>query len=383
MGALDGILVVALEQAVAAPFCTSRLADAGARVIKVERSSGDLARHYDGVAHGESAYFVWLNRGKESIVLDIKSGDDAALLYAMIGKADVFVQNLGPGAARRAGFGATALRAKHPKLITCDITGYGDDGPYASMQAHDLLVQCETGLASITGGRDAPGRVGVSIADIGCGMSAQAAILEALFERERTGNGRAISVSLFDVLADWMAVPLIHWEYTGNEQVRAGLHHATIAPYGAYPTGDGRQIVIAVQTDAEWESFCRIVLKMPQLITDERFSTNAERCANRSILDEEINGALAQLGYDALAGLLKSAGVAFGRLNTVREFARHSQLRRVRVSTPTGPVSIPAPPQILDGEGFLPGPVPAIDQHGPAIRREFGGSAPKLHVVVA
>jgi itaconate CoA-transferase len=381
--ALEGILVVALEQAVAAPFCTSRLADAGARVIKIERASGDLARHYDGVAHGESVYFVWLNRGKESIALNIKDSRDAALLHAIINKADVFVQNLSPGAAKRAGFGSMALRASHPKLITCDISGYGDDGPYASMKAYDFLVQCETGLASITGSREAAARVGVSIVDIGCGMSAHAAILEALFERERTGSGRAISVSLFDVVADWMAVPLIHWEYTGNEPERAGLHHATIAPYGAYLTGDGRQIVIAVQTNAEWERLCRSVLKKPQLVTDERFSTNSERCANRSILDEEINAALSQLGYDALVGALKRASIAFGRFNTVGEFARHSQLRRVRVNTPTGPVSIPAPPQILDGEGFLPGPVPAIDQHGPAIRREFGGSDANLRAVVA
>lgn len=381
--ALEGILVVALEQAVAAPFCTSRLADAGARVIKVERASGDLARHYDGVAHGESAYFVWLNRGKESIALDIKDAKDAALLHAMIGRADVFVQNLSPGAARRAGFGAAALRARHPKLITCDISGYGDDGPYASMKAYDLLVQCETGLASITGSPDAAARVGVSIVDIGCGMSAHAAILQALFERERTGYGRAISVSLFDVVADWMAVPLIHWEYTGIEQERAGLHHATIAPYGAYLTGDGRQIAISIQTDAEWERLCRNVLKKPQLITDDRFSTNNQRCANRSLLDEEMNETLSQLSYDALIGLLKSAGIAFGRFNTVGEFARHSQLRRVRVNTPTGPVSIPASPQILDGEGFLPGPVPAIDQQGASIRREFGGPSANLHAVVA
>jgi itaconate CoA-transferase len=381
--ALDGILVVTLEQAGAAPFCTSRLADAGARVIKVERASGDLTRHYDKVAHGESAYFVWLNRGKESIALDIKNAKDAALLHAMIGKADVFVQNLGPGATRRAGFGSATLRASHPRLITCDITGYGDDGPYASKKAYDLLLQCETGLASVTGSPDAPARVGVSIVDIGCGMSAHAAILQALFERGRTGVGRAISVSLFDVVADWMAVPLIHWEYTGIEPERAGLHHATIAPYGAYPTGDGRQVGIAVQTEAEWERFCRNVLKKPQLVTDARFAKNSQRCANRSLLDEEINAAFSQLGYDALIGLLKSAGIAFGRYNTVGEFARHSQLRRVRVNTPTGPVSIPASPQILDGEGFLPGPVPAIDQQGAAIRREFGGPNANLHAVVA
>ncbi len=381
--ALRGILVVALEQTVAAPFCTSRLADAGARVIKVERPSGDPARHYDGVAHGESAYFVWLNRGKESIALDINDAKDVALLHAIIGEADVFVQNINPGAARRAGFGAAALRARHPKLVTCDISGYGDDGPYASRKAYDFLVQCETGLASITGTRDAPARVGVPIADIGCGMSAYAAILEALFDRERTGRGRAISVSLFDVVADWMAVPLVHWEFTGNEEERAGVDHATIAPYGAYLTGDGRRIAIAVQTNAEWNRFCRGVLKNPQFVTDARFSTNSERCANRIALDQEIEATFSRLSYGALVSVLTSAGIAFGRLKTVDEFARHPQLRRVGVSTPTGPVAIPASPHIIDGDDFLPGPVPAIDQHGPAIRREFGDSGPNLQAVVA
>src|ERR1700733_13889260 len=250
---LEGILVVALEQAVAAPFCTSRLADAGARVIKIERASGDFARGYDSVAHGESAYFVWLNRGKESIVLDIKKPEDAELL----------------GAA-------------NPRLIVCEITGYGTSGPYAEMKAYDLLVQCETGLASITGGPDSPGRVGVSVADIGCGMNAHAAILEALYDRERTGKGRAISTSLFDGLADWMAVPLIHREYSGAEPKRIGLNHATIAPYGAYAAADGAQVVIAVQTETEWASLCRNVLGRPEMAVDPRFRSNSLRCAHRA-----------------------------------------------------------------------------------------------------
>ena len=241
-GALDGVLVVSLEQAVAAPFCTSRLADAGARVIKIERESGDLARKYDEVAHGESAYFVWLNRGKQSLMLDIKQPEDSALLKRMLKRADVFVQNLAPGAAERAGFGAEALRAENPRLIVCDITGYGESGPYAEMKAYDFLIQCETGLASITGGPDSPGRVGVSVADIGCGMNAHAAILQALYARERTGEGCQISVSLFDSIADWMAVPLIHREYSGHEPKRIGLNHATIAPYGAYAAGDGTPV---------------------------------------------------------------------------------------------------------------------------------------------
>lgn len=293
-GALDGVLVVSLEQAVAAPFCTSRLADAGARVIKIERESGDLARGYDEVAHGESAYFVWLNRGKQSLTLDIKNPADAALLKRMLKKADVFVQNLGPGATERAGFGAAALRKENPRLVVCDITGYGETGPYAEMKAYDFLIQCETGLASITGGPDAPGRVGVSVADIGCGMNAHAAILQTLYARERTGEGGQISVSLFNSIADWMAVPLIHREYTGREPKRLGLAHPTIAPYGAYAAGDGAQFIIAIQTEAEWASLCRTVLARLDMIDDPRFSTNSRRAANRPALDEEMGKALSR-----------------------------------------------------------------------------------------
>jgi itaconate CoA-transferase len=374
---LEGILVVALEQAVAAPFCTSRLADAGARVIKIERASGDFARGYDSVAHGESAYFVWLNRGKESIVLDIKKPEDAALLRAMLGKADVFVQNLAPGAARRAGFGADALLAFNPRLIVCEITGYGESGPYAEMKAYDLLIQCETGLASITGGPESPGRVGVSVADIGCGMNAHAAILEALYDRERTGKGRAISTSLFDGLADWMAVPLIHREHTGVEPKRIGLNHATIAPYGVYLAADGAQVVIAIQTETEWVSLCQSALGRPELAADPRFSSNSLRCAHRGELDAEINAVLSRLGHAGLTAALRSANVAFGSVNAVGQFARHPQLRRVEIDTPTGPVSIPAPPQIFAGENVELGPSPAVGAHGEAIRREFAGRAAK------
>jgi itaconate CoA-transferase len=374
MGALQGILVVALEQAVAAPFCTSRLADAGARVIKIERASGDLARGYDEVAHGESAYFVWLNRGKQSIVLDIKEASDASLLHSILRKADVFVQNLAPGAARRAGFGAEALRAAHPRLIVCDITGYGEEGPYADMKAYDLLIQCETGLASITGAPEGPGRVGVSVADIGCGMNAHAAILQALYERERTGRGQAISVSLFDGLADWMAVPLIHQEYTGTEPKRIGLNHASIAPYGAYAAADGRQVVLSIQTEVEWASLCRNVLGDANMATDPRFSSNSRRCANRGELDARVNAVFSRLNRDELVAALQRANIAFGKLNTVGDFARHPQLRRVDVETPTGAVSMPAPPQVFDGERARPGPTPAIGSHSEAIRREFGQS---------
>ncbi len=369
--ALEGVLVVALEQAVAAPFCTSRLADAGARVIKIERSTGDLARKYDEVAHGESAYFVWLNRGKQSLALDIKKADDAAFLKRLLTKADVFVQNLAPGAAERAGFGAQALRRDNPRLIVCEITGYGESGPYAEMKAYDFLIQCETGLASITGGPESPGRVGVSVADIGCGMNAHAAILEALYRRERTGKGCRISVSLFDGMADWMAVPLIHREFTGREPKRLGLAHATIAPYGAYEAGDGARFIIAIQTEPEWASLCRNVLDRPDMIADPRFASNSQRVANRAAQDAVIAEAFSRFDAEGLAEALRRANIAFGRYNTVGEFARHSQLRRAEIGTPSGPVSIPAPPQIFDGEPVPLGPAPGIGEHSDMIRREF------------
>jgi crotonobetainyl-CoA:carnitine CoA-transferase CaiB-like acyl-CoA transferase len=369
--ALEGVLVVALEQAVAAPFCTSRLADAGARVIKIERASGDLARKYDAVAHGESAYFVWLNRGKQSLVLDIKKPDDSALLKRMLMRADVFVQNLAPGAAERAGFGAAALSAQNPRLIICDITGYGGSGPYAEMKAYDFLIQCETGLASITGGPESPARVGVSVADIGCGMNAHAAILQALYVRERTGEGRRISVSLFDGIADWMAVPLIHREYTGRDPRRLGLAHATIAPYGAYASGDGAQFIIAIQTETEWASLCRSVLARPDMVEDPRFSTNSQRAENRSELDAEMAKGLRRFDAAGMAEALQSAGIAFGRYHTVGEFARHSQLRRAEIQTPSGPVSVPAPPQVFDGEPVALGRIPRVGEDSEEIRREF------------
>ncbi|MDP6787060.1 MAG: CoA transferase, partial [Rhodospirillales bacterium] len=252
---LKGLLVIAVEQAVAAPYCSSRLADAGARVIKVERPEGDFARGYDRVVHGESAYFVWLNRGKESIALDLKDAADRALLARMVGRADVFIQNLAPGAAGRLGFASDALRARHPALVTCDISGYGEEGPYAEMKAYDLLVQAESGLASVTGRPEGPGRVGVSVSDVGAGMYAQAAILEALIERGRTGSGKGIQVSLFDAMADWMTVPLLHQVYGGKAPARVGLAHPSIAPYGVYAAADG-EVVIAIQNQREWRNFC-------------------------------------------------------------------------------------------------------------------------------
>ena len=373
-GSLDGIVVVALEQAVAAPFCTSRLADAGARVIKIERPEGDFARAYDHVVHGESAYFVWLNRGKESVVLDIKNADDATLLHRILGKADVFVQNLAPGAAERAGFGSGDLRRRHPRLVTCDISGYGETGPYREMKAYDLLVQSETGLASITGAAAEPGRVGVSVADIACGMYAHAGILQALLERERTGVGRALSVSLFDSIADWMTVPLLHLDYGGRAPQRVGLNHPSIAPYGVYALGDGKRLMLAVQSAREWTAFCRDVLERPEVADDERFATNPARVANRPALDAVIGAVLERLDRDEAIARLRRAAVAFASLNGVGELSRHEQLRRIEVGTPTGPVSIAAPPVRWRDSSVAVGPVPAVGAHSEALRREFAPS---------
>ena len=369
--ALEGLLVVALEQAVAAPLCTARLAEGGARVIKIERAEGDLARGYDHVVHGESAYFAWLNRGKESIALDIKAPGDAALLHRMLARADIFVQNLLPGAAARAGFGSAALRAEHPRLITCDITGYGEDGPLADMKAYDLLIQCEAGLASITGSVLEPGRVGVSVADIGCGMNAHSGILQALLHRGRTGQGSGLSVSLFDGLADWMAVPLLHQDYGGKPPRRLGLNHATIAPYGAYDTADGKQIVIAVQSEREWDAFCRHVLDNPQLAVDPRFVGNVMRCLNRAALDEEISAVLMTLDRQKAAERLRAGAIAYGRVNDVADLSRHEQLRRVQAQSPTGAISLPAPPVRWAGEAATGRPIPGLDAQGAALKSEF------------
>ncbi len=369
MQALKGILVVAVEQAVAAPYCTSRLADAGARVIKIERPEGDFARQYDHVAHGESAYFVWLNRGKESIALDLKK--DAALLHRMIERADVFVQNLAPGAAERAGFGSAMLRERHKRLITCDISGYGEDGPYRDMKAYDLLVQSETGLASITGAPERPGRVGVSVADIACGMYAQAGILQALLERERTGMGRGLAVSLFDAIADWMTVPLLHQDYGGKAPARVGLNHPSIAPYGAFRLGDGSEVVISIQNEREWVIFCAEVLGQPELATDPRFESNSKRVVNRPALDAAVGEVFSRFTRDEAFHKLKQSRIAFGSLNGVDGLSAHPQLRRMEVETPSGPVIGVAPPVRWNNETLAPGAIPAINQHGEALRKEF------------
>ncbi|HLI19894.1 MAG TPA: CaiB/BaiF CoA-transferase family protein [Stellaceae bacterium] len=364
---LHGILVVALEQAVAAPLATCRLADAGARVIKIERPEGDFARYYDRAARGYSAYFVWLNRGKESLVLDIKAGDDRALLERMLGRADVFVQNLSPGAAARAGFDPAALRRRFPRLITCSISGYGEEGPYRAMKAYDLLIQGETGLASITGAPEAPGRVGVSVSDIAAGLNAYAAIIEALYAREKSGQGAELRIALFDATAEWMAVPLMQHDYTGAAPARAGLRHPSIAPYGAFPTADGAAIIIGIQNEREWQRFCTTVLGDAALAADRRFCNNVQRVENRAALDELIAARLASRTREEVASLLHEADIAFGRLNSVADLSAHPQLRRIEVDAGATRVAMPAPP----GRDIAGAAVPELGQHSAAIRREF------------
>ena len=370
-GDLEGVFVVALEQAVAAPYASSRLADAGARVIKIERAEGDFARGYDRAVKGQASYFVWLNRGKESLTLDIKSSQDCALLTRLIAKADVFIQNLAPGAASRAGFDSDLLRARHPRLITCDISGYGDDGPYRDMKAYDLLVQAETGLCSVTGGPDSPARVGVSVCDVAAGMTAHAAILQALFRRERRGEGQGIQVSLFSALADWMNVPWMQFAYGGAAPARVGVAHATIAPYGAFPVAGGDQVVLSIQNEREWGRLVSDVLEAPEMLADPRFRDNSARVAHRLAVDGAVAAALVRFDRDEAARKLKAADIAFGFLNEIKDLAVHPQLRTELVETPMGAVEvIERPARLSSGRPPLR-PVPAVGEHSAALRTEF------------
>jgi len=370
---LANLLVVSLEQAVAAPYCSSRLADAGARVIKVERAEGDFARGYDTAAGGLSSYFVWLNRGKQSLVADIKQPADAALLHRLMARADVFIQNLAPGAAARAGLGADDLRECFPRLITVDISGYGDTGEYAAMKAYDLLVQAESGLAMITGHPAGPGRVGVSACDIACGMAAHAGVLEALIERGITGRGKGLKVSLFDGMADWMNVPLLFFEGTGRAPQRLGLAHPSICPYGAFATSDGALVLISIQNEREWAEFCARFLEEPDLPRREGFQTNVIRVAHRPQVDAHIAAVFARLSRGAAAEKLVAANTAFGFVNGVAELACHPALRRATVDTPNGTVSLAAPPVVFSDGSRALGPVPALGEHTAAIRAEFAG----------
>jgi crotonobetainyl-CoA:carnitine CoA-transferase CaiB-like acyl-CoA transferase len=368
---LQGLLVISLEQAVAAPYAAGRLADAGARVIKVERPEGDFARGYDADAKGQSSYFVWLNRGKESVALNLKQADDLQILKNMISKADIFIQNLMPGALERLGLSSTELRAADPGLITCDISGYGSNGPFQQMKAYDFLVQAEVGLAEITGAPEQPGRVGVSICDIAAGMTAHQAILQALYARSRTGKGRGIEVSLFHALADWMNVPYIQSQYGGRDIRRPGLHHPTIAPYGAYRCGDGRQLLLSIQNEREWQRLCSDVLQQPDLPENPKFSSNVKRVENRAALDDILNAVFAAHSIDQLAVMLQTAQIAFGRLNTMDDFAAHPQNRFVTVRTTGGELQILAPGAVVNGVMAPLGAVPDLGANSTAIRDEF------------
>ena len=374
-GPLDGLLVVALEQAVAAPFATRQLADLGARVIKIERAgAGDFARGYDTSVLGQASYFVWLNRGKESVELDVKSDEGRAVMAALLARADVFVQNLAPGAAERLGLDAAGLLARHRRLICCSVSGYGPDGPYAGKKAYDLLVQCEAGLLSVTGTPDVPCKAGISVADIAAGMYAYTGVLTALYERERTDRGSSFTVSLLDALGEWMTQPYLYTVYGGKEPRRTGARHASISPYGPYQARGG-EVFIGLQNEREWAVLCDKVLARSDLITDERFATNPDRVKHDGELTAIIEDVLASMTPDEVVARLDAAGIASARLRTPAEFAAHPQLaardRWREADTPGGPVRALLPPVTVPGREPAMGAVPALGQHTEAVLAEF------------
>jgi itaconate CoA-transferase len=372
---LDGIRVVALEQAVVAPFCTRQLADMGADVIKIERPGGDLARHSDGALNGISAYFAWLNRGKRSIVLDVKNAKDHDVCGKLIARADVFVHNLAPGAVERLGFGFDDLAGKHPRLIWCGISGYGPDGPYRDRKAYDMLVQAEAGIISMTGTPDAPAKVGVSIADIGAGHYAYSSILAALLNRATTGRGDRIDISMFECMTEWMMPPLNVYNGTGKTPQRAGVRHNMVVPYGAYACADG-DVLLAVQTDREWRRLCATVLERPSLADDPRFASNELRVANRVPLEAIIDAHFASRTRAQVTALLEAADIPTGAMNDVAGVAAHRQLaarrRWVEVDSPGGAFPALLPPHNLQGAPPRMGAVPAAGQHSREIIAELG-----------
>jgi itaconate CoA-transferase len=369
---LEGLLVVSLEQAVAAPFCSMRLADAGARVIKLERPEGDFGRGYDDVAQGQSSYFVWLNRGKESVVVDLKSGPDRALFEALLESADVFVQNLKPGALDRIGYPIETLRRANPRLIACSISGYGEAGPMAQRKAYDLLVQAESGLASITGGPSEAARVGFSIVDIATGAVACQAILEALYGRSVSGSGADIRLSMFDTIVEWMAVPFLHAAH-GRPPRRIGLAHPSIAPYGVFRSRDGKPVLISIQNEREWEILCTQVLDDAGFLTDPRYASNVARVRNRAETDARVAERFAALDASELVKRLSRADIAFAFVNEIMDLLSHSQLHTVRIETPNGQVEMPAPAPNWDSGKRTFGRVPELGAHTESVRREFGG----------
>ncbi|ABV93174.1 L-carnitine dehydratase/bile acid-inducible protein F [Dinoroseobacter shibae DFL 12 = DSM 16493] len=380
MSDLEGLLVVSVEHAVAAPYASCKLADAGARVIKVERPEGDFARTYDQLVHGESAYFIWINRGKESVCLDLKETADLDILRNMLRSADVFIQNLAPGAFDRLGLPIETIRSDNPGLIVCSISGYGTEGSAKDQKAYDLLIQAETGLSSINGTEHGPARVGVSVCDIAAGMTAYQAILQGLIARARTGQGREIEVSLFHAMSDWMNVPYLQYKYGGKKPARMGLKHPTIAPYGAFRCADGKEILISIQNEREWARLCATLLKDPQLPSREGWRTNSERVANRQAVDEAVAQAFAQVPRDRAIEMMQQADIAFGRLSDPDDLVSHPQNRVVTVDVSGNSVDLLAPGALVKGEDTQFRSVPELGRDTQRIREEF---SPRLGTLLA
>ena len=380
---LDGVTVVSCEQAVAAPLATRHLADLGARVLKIERpGSGDFARAYDETVHGQSSHFVWLNRSKESVTLDLKSDAAAPVMAALLDRADVFVQNFAPGVAERLGLGAAALRATRPRLITCSVSGYGSSGPYRDAKAYDLLIQSEAGLVSVTGSEAEPAKSGIPAADIGAGMYAFSGILSALYDRERTGQGTDLEISLFDSLVEWMGFPLYYAGYGGTPPPRTGTSHPAIAPYGTFAAGDGTEVVLAVQNEREWAAFCEHAVERPEWVTDERFATGSARVTHRPALERAIDTIFARLTGTELEERLRRGRIAHARRRELPDVLAHPQLtardRFADVATPGGPIRATLPPITVPGRAPRMDPVPALGEHTDAVLTEFGFDAEAL-----
>jgi len=373
---LDGITVVAVEQAVAAPFATRQLADLGARVIKIERPGvGDFARGYDSMVKGMSSHFVWLNRTKESLTLDLKRPEAIEILRGLLTRADVFIHNLAPGAMARLGFGSETVRSEYPRAIVCEISGYGSTGPYRDKKAYDLLVQSEAGMLAITGTEDQPAKVGISVADISAGMYAFSGVLAALLRRQKTGEGSALEVSLFESLGEWMSYP-VYYASGGAAPPRSGARHAVIAPYGPYAAGDGKIVYLGLQNEREWGRFCAEALGRPEVAIDPRFSSNPQRVKHRDELDALITNAFSGLTADEVIERLESAQIANARMNTVEEFIDHPQLtarnRWTEVASPAGPVRVLVPPFNFDNMEMPMGAIPAVGEHTDTILGELG-----------
>jgi itaconate CoA-transferase len=374
---LEGLTVVSLEQVIAGPLATRQLAELGARVIKIERPGvGDPARGYDATVKGQSSHFIWTNRSKESLALDLKAPQAAEVLERLVARADVFLQNLAPGAVERLGLGAAALRSRHPRLVWCGISGYGPSGPYAKKRAYDLLVQCEAGLLSITGTPDAPAKAGIPVADIAAGMYALTSILAALLRRGRTGEGATLDITMLEALGEWMGFPAYFTAYGGVAPRRSGAYHATIVPYGPFPAGDGGTVFLSVQNEREFARFCEAVLARKELAADPRFSSAPKRLENREALHAEIEQVFARMTSAEVIARLDAADIANARLNGIEEFWRHPQLearaRRASVASPAGPIEALKPPFNLDGFSPRMEAVPAVGEHTRAILAELG-----------